>query len=62
MYVEFLRSIPPEKMKEVQSNIDKKIGEAFEEDLEKMRTKVQAAKEDEYRELSGRTPSCFGWP
>ena len=31
MYIEFLRSIPPDKLKEVKSNIDKKISEAFQE-------------------------------
>ena len=59
MYIEFLRSIPPDKLKEVKSNIDKKIGEAFQEDLEEMRTKIQAAKEEEYRELAQKDNQLF---
>jgi hypothetical protein len=60
MYLEFLRSIPPDKLGEVQTNIESKIGPAFEEDLLDALEKIQrAASEDEYGEVARKDSQIF---
>jgi hypothetical protein len=51
LYLDFIRSQPTEKLKDIQANIDKKIGEAFDEDLLAMVDKMKKSKEEEYGEL-----------
>jgi parvulin-like peptidyl-prolyl isomerase len=51
LYLDFIRSQPTDKLKDLKANIDKKIGEAFDEDLLAMVDKMKKTKEEEYGEL-----------
>lgn len=60
MYIDFLRSIPPDKQEEVQQNIDRRIGEAMQQELDEMREEL--AKTDDpkkYAELARKDSQIF---
>lgn len=59
MYLEFIRNQPTDKLKEVKANIDRKIGEAFEEDLNEVLAKLQKSSEEEYNELARQDSQLF---
>jgi parvulin-like peptidyl-prolyl isomerase len=59
MFIEFMRDIPTDKLKEVRTNIDTKVGEAFGEELQEMVDEVQRASEDEYGELAKKEAQLF---
>lgn len=51
LYLDFIRSQPTEKLKDIKANIDKKIGEAFDDDLLGVLDKLKKTKEEDYGEL-----------
>jgi parvulin-like peptidyl-prolyl isomerase len=59
MYLDFMRNIPANKLKEVRTNIDKKIGDAFRKDLEEMLDKLKAAEPRNYADLARRDSQLF---
>jgi hypothetical protein len=59
MFIEFLRDIPSDKMKEVQTNIEKKVGEAFDEELREMLDDVQRTEPAKYGDLAKKDAQLF---
>ena len=59
MYLEFLRHIPSDKLKEVQANIDKRTSTALEESLDEMLKKIARATPAELADLSRQDPQLF---
>lgn len=59
MYLEFLRSIPEAKRAEAESNIQEKVGTAFNTELDEMVEKVRKADESDYAELARNDVNIF---
>lgn len=59
MYLEFLRGIPEDKRAEVEVNIRERVGQAFNDDLEKMIEKVGKAEPDDYAEIAREDVNLF---
>lgn len=59
MYIEFLRSIPEEKLQEALANIDSRIGDHFRDSLFDMLDKVNSLPEEEYPTLIRRDARLF---
>ncbi len=59
MYEMFLRTIPPDKLKEAKASIKARVGEQFAEALEEMADKVRKADQSEYKDLTRQSSQLF---
>ena len=59
MYLEFLRTIPPDKMKEAMDSIQQKVNDSFTKELEEMLTRVRKIQDKGYEKLSRQDPQLF---
>lgn len=59
MYLEFIRTIPPDKLKEAMDSIQQKVNESFTKELEEMLTRIRKTDPKGYEKLSRQDPQLF---
>lgn len=59
MYLEFIRTIPPDKLKEALDSIQQKVNESFTKELEEMLTRLRKTDPKGYEKLSRQDPQLF---